>query len=210
MLVGLGLLFLNGVSLRPLLLCAAVAFLLLAIFIALNPVRLSRILSFLDVEATKQEGSYQLWQGMVGLQSGGWRGLGLGNGRQQLFYLPEAHTDFIFPVLAEELGFGVALAVLVAFFAVFSLLWMEIYRIPSPFLFLLAMGMLLFLTLQAVINLGVVSGLLPTKGMALPLISYGGSNLALVYAFLGLLLNCLRTAAFGEFSPYGVDTGRGA
>ncbi|MDR3117627.1 MAG: FtsW/RodA/SpoVE family cell cycle protein [Puniceicoccales bacterium] len=196
LLVGLALLFLNGVPLRPLLLCAALACLLLAIFIARNPVRLSRILSFLDVESTRQTGSYQLWQGMVGLQSGGWWGLGLGNGRQQLFYLPEAHTDFIFPVLAEELGFAMALAVLAAFFIIFFLLWMEIYRIPSPFLFLLAMGMLLFLILQAAINLAVVMGLLPTKGMALPLISYGGSNLVLVYTFLGLLLNCLRTAFF--------------
>jgi cell division protein FtsW len=192
----MGMLFLNGVPLRPLAICAAAAGLLFALFIAHNPVRLGRIFSFLHIESTKSTGSYQLWQGLIGFHAGGWFGVGLGNGRQQLFYLPEAHTDFIFPILAEEWGYLFCLAALAAYLIIFLLSWWETYRIHSPFLFLLAMGITLTFTAQTLINLFVIVGLLPTKGMALPLLSYGGSNLVLTYAFLGLLLNCFRTAYF--------------
>ncbi|MDR0679079.1 MAG: FtsW/RodA/SpoVE family cell cycle protein [Puniceicoccales bacterium] len=192
--VGFTLFFLGGTPLRLLLSCCAGATLLLALFVARNPVRLGRILAFLDVESTKLTGSYQLWQGLVGFQSGGLHGLGLGNGRQQLSYLPEAHTDFIFPIMAEEMGYPFALLALFAYVALFTILWLEIYRIHDTFLFLFANGILLFLAAQTAINLAVVMGLFPTKGMALPLISYGGSNLLLAFTSLGLLLNCFRTA----------------
>jgi cell division protein FtsW len=196
LLVGFTLLFLNGLSIHRLLACGAVAGVLFAAFIAMNPVRLGRILSFLDIESTKLTGSYQLWQGLIGFHSGGLHGLGLGNGRQQLFYLPEAHTDFIFPVFAEEWGYVYALLVVLAYLIIFSVAWAEIYRIHNRFLFLFCNGLLLFLTTQTLINLAVVMGLFPTKGMALPLISYGGSNLIFVFASLGLLFNCFRTAYF--------------
>jgi cell division protein FtsW len=198
--VGMGLLFLNGAPLRLLLgsaLCAAALF---ALFVALNPIRLGRILAFLDIESTRQSGSYQLWQSLVGFNSGGWHGLGLGNGRQQFFYLPEAHTDFIFPVLAEEWGFPFSALVLLAYFSIFAIAWWEIYRIRTPFLFLLSSGALLLLLFQEIINLAVVMGLFPTKGMPLPWISYGGSNLISIYFLLGLLLNCFRTAFFEDSS----------
>ncbi|MDR3316978.1 MAG: putative lipid II flippase FtsW [Puniceicoccales bacterium] len=194
--VGFGLLFIAGIPLRLFLSCGALAGLLFAIFIALNPIRLGRILSFFDVESTKLTGSYQLWQGLVGFNSGGLFGLGLGNGRQQLFYLPEAHTDFIFPVLAEELGYSFALLVLLAYAVIFAVAWRESYRIHNPFFFLFANGIGMFLGIQAIVNLSVVMGLFPTKGMALPLVSYGGSNLIFVFILLGLLLNCLRSAYF--------------
>ncbi|MDR2664110.1 MAG: FtsW/RodA/SpoVE family cell cycle protein [Puniceicoccales bacterium] len=192
--VGFALLFLSGTPLRLLLSCCAGAVLLLALFVSRNPVRLGRILSFLDVESTKLTGSYQLWQGLIGFQSGGLRGLGLGNGRQQLSYLPEAHTDFIFPIVAEELGYPFALLALLAYVVLFAVIWLEIYRIQDPFLFLFSSGILLFLAAQTVINLAVVMGLFPTKGMALPLLSYGGSNLLLFFTSIGLLFNCFRTA----------------
>jgi cell division protein FtsW len=196
LLAGLGLLFLGGVSIRLLLCCGLSACLLFAIFIAHNPHRLGRILSFFDVESTKLTGSYQLWQGLIGFQSGGLRGLGLGNGRQQLFYLPEAHTDFIFPVFAEEWGYLFALLALLLYFVIFALSWLETYRIHSPFPFLLANGITILITAQIAINLAVVMGLFPTKGMALPFVSYGGSNLVLIFALFGLLFNCFRTAYF--------------
>ncbi|MDR1435628.1 MAG: putative lipid II flippase FtsW [Puniceicoccales bacterium] len=194
MLVGFAVMFLGGVPLRHLFICTAAAAVVVAIFIALNPLRLDRILSFLDIESTKLTGSYQLWQGLVGFQSGGLRGLGIGNGRQQLSYLPEAHTDFIFPVFAEELGYPFALAVIFIYAAIFAVAWSEIYRIADPYLFLLSNGAILFVAAQTAINLAVVMGLFPTKGMALPLISYGGSNLVLIFTLFGLLANCLRTA----------------
>ncbi|MDR0340542.1 MAG: FtsW/RodA/SpoVE family cell cycle protein [Puniceicoccales bacterium] len=192
--VGFTLLFLAGTPLRFLLSCCTSAALLLALFVVRNPVRLGRILAFLDVESTKLTGSYQLWQGLVGFQSGGLHGLGLGNGRQQLSYLPEAHTDFIFPIMAEELGYPFALLAIFAYVTLFAILWLEIYRVHDTFLFLFASGILLFLVAQTVINLAVVMGLFPTKGVALPLVSYGGSNLFLVFSSIGLLLNCFCTA----------------
>jgi cell division protein FtsW len=194
--VGICTLFLNGAPLRFLFLCAFFALLLFAVFIAFNPVRLGRILSFIDIESTKLTGSYQLWQGLVGFNSGGLFGLGLGNGRQQRFYLPEAHTDFIFPVLAEELGYIFALLVVLLYVAIFVIAFMEIYRIQSPFLFLFANGIVIFACMQTFINLSVVMGIFPTKGMALPLISYGGSNLVFMFSSFGLLLNCMRSAYF--------------
>jgi cell division protein FtsW len=190
--------------LGPLIGCGICALGIFSIFVALDPVRLMRILAFLDIESTKQTGSYQLWQGLVGFNSGGWRGLGLGNGRQQLFYLPEAHTDFIFPVLAEEWGFPFAVLVPVAYLTIFVLAWWEIYRIRTHFLFLVASGTMLFITFQGIINLAVVMGLFPTKGMPLPFISYGGSNLVLIHGLLGLLFNCFQTA-HGEKSEASLE-----
>jgi cell division protein FtsW len=196
----MGMLFLNGVPLWHLASCAIVAGLTFAIFILHNPVRLGRILSFAHIESTKLTGSYQLWQGLIGFHAGGWFGVGLGNGRQQLFYLPEAHTDFIFPILAEEWGYIFCLAVLIAYLAIFLLAWREACHIHSPFPFLMAMGIILTFTAQTLINLFVIVGLLPTKGMALPLLSYGGSSLVLTYALFGLLLNCFRSAYFEAIS----------
>jgi cell division protein FtsW len=192
--VGFAILFLGGTPLRHLAACVSIAAITVAIFIAFNPVRLGRILSFLDIESTKLTGSYQLWQGLIGFQSGGLHGLGLGNGRQQLSYLPEAHTDFIFPVFAEELGYAFAMAAIFAYVAIFVVAWSEICHVSDPFTYLLANGAVLFIAAQTAINLAVVMGMFPTKGMALPLISYGGSNLVLIFTLLGLLCNCFRTA----------------
>lgn len=158
-----------------------------------DPVRWRRITAFLDVEGNRTDSSYQLWQGLLAFASGGVEGVGLGHGRQQMHFLPEAHTDFIFAVLGEELGLWATGSVVVLFLAIFLLVNWQVRRAPDLFHFLLVQGIMLFLVFQALINLGVVTGLLPTKGMSLPFISYGGSNLVLMCIFTGLLLNAFRS-----------------
>jgi len=162
---------------------------LLSLAIYLDPVRLARITSFLDVEANRSDGAYQLWQAILAFGAGGVEGVGIGNGRQQMAFLPEAHTDFIFAIVGEELGLTFTLAVVIAFLLIFLAGILHLRRAPNLFQFLLVAGSLLLLTLQAIINLGVVTGLLPTKGMSLPFISYGGSNLLLMAMIVGLMIN---------------------
>ncbi|MGH8019972.1 MAG: FtsW/RodA/SpoVE family cell cycle protein [Opitutaceae bacterium] len=158
-----------------------------------DPVRLGRITSFLDVEGNRSDGAYQLWQAILAFGAGGVQGVGLGAGRQQMAFLPEAHTDFIFAIVGEELGLPFTLAVVFIFALIFIAGMLHLRRAPNLFQFLLVAGALMLLTLQAIINLGVVTGLLPTKGMSLPFISYGGSNLLLMAMIVGLMLNT-RTA----------------
>ncbi|MDR1437506.1 MAG: FtsW/RodA/SpoVE family cell cycle protein [Puniceicoccales bacterium] len=197
-LVAMALLFLNGCSAKVLFACGGLASLIFVCIIMLNPVRMARILSFMDLESTKLTGSYQLWQGLIGFNSGGLHGLGLGNGRQQLFYLPEAHTDFIFSVFAEELGYLFSIAIICAYALFFIAAWVETYHIHSPYRFLVANGIMLFLTVQTIVNFCVVMGLLPTKGIALPFMSYGGSHLLFSYIAIGLLLNVFKTSYVNE------------
>jgi len=157
-----------------------------------SPERLDRILAFLEPAAHRSDGGYQLWQSLLGFGTGGLSGVGAGRGRQHLSFLPEAHTDFIFAVVGEELGF-VATGSVVLLFVVFTLLvFLQLRKAPDLFEFTIVCGALLFLCGQALFNMGVVTGLLPTKGMSLPLISYGGSNLVLVFALLGLILSAFR------------------
>jgi cell division protein FtsW len=190
--VGFTLMFLAGtrmVYLGPCVLSGAAGFSLLVYF---DPVRIQRVISFLDVQANKSGSAYQLYQGIVGFGSGGWFGVGLGQGRQQLAYLPEAHTDFVLAVMGEELGLVATAGVALIFLIIFVVSLRALRRAPNLFEFTLACGALLMLTGQALINMGVVTGLLPTKGMSLPFISYGGTNLMLMFALVGLLMNCFR------------------
>lgn len=191
--VGFCLMFLAGARWLYLIPTGLSALSLFSVAVYLDPVRLRRITSFLDVEANKGDSAYQLWQGLLAFGTGGVEGVGLGNGRQQLAYLPEAHTDFIFPVIGEELGFVVTGVIVLLFFVLFTCGVLALRRAPNLFQFLLVTGSLLFLTLQALINMGVVTGLLPTKGMSLPFISYGGSNLVMMFIFTGIIINCLRS-----------------
>ncbi len=190
--VGFTLMFLAGTRLRylvPSVLAGAGAFSVLVYF---DPVRIQRVISFLNVEENKAGSAYQLYQGIVGFGSGGLTGVGLGEGRQQLAYLPEAHTDFVLPVMGEELGLVATAAVVLIFLIIFIASLRALRKAPNLFEFTLACGALLMLTGQAMINMGVVTGLLPTKGMSLPFISYGGTNLMLMFAIVGLLVNCFR------------------
>ncbi|HET7537609.1 MAG TPA: putative lipid II flippase FtsW [Candidatus Didemnitutus sp.] len=191
--VGVILLFLAGGRLKFILPSMAVALTGFAVLVALNPNRLRRITSFLDVEANRSEGSYQLWQSLLAFAAGGVDGVGLGNGRQQQSFLPEAHTDFIFAVLGEEMGLIFTLLVVGLFVAIFIAGLMHVRRAPNLFQFLLVTGCLLLICLQAIINLAVVTGMMPTKGMSLPFISAGGSNLLLMGLLIGIIINTART-----------------
>jgi len=153
---------------------------------------LKRIEDFLSFLRDPSQVSYQLWQSFVALSRGGLLGTGLGEGKQKLFYLPAAHTDFIFANLGEELGF-VGVAGVMVLFGLILLRGMRVaLRHPDPFGRNLAAGITVMIVLQAVINMGVVLGLLPTKGLPLPFISYGGSALMVEMAAAGVLLNLSR------------------
>ncbi len=190
--VGMTLLFLAGARLVFLLPILGVAVFGFAVLVIFDPVRIKRVTSFLDVEAHKADSGYQLWQGMLAFAAGGTRGVGLGKGRQQLSFLPEAHTDFVFPIIGEELGLLFTVTVVILFSIIFISGIYAVRRAPNLFQFSLFSGCLLLIVMQAMINMGVVTGMLPTKGMSLPFISYGGSNLVLMFLMVGLMLNCLR------------------
>jgi cell division protein FtsW len=160
-----------------------------------EPYRLSRLMNFLNPSDDSQGGGYQALQALLALGHGGLVGTGLGRGQQKLFYLPEAHTDFIFAALGEELGF-VGAGGLVLLFSV--LLWRILriaLRCAEPFGALLGLGVFLMLAVQILINLGVVVGLLPTKGLPLPFISLGGSNLCVSLLAIGTILNIAQEAS---------------
>jgi len=191
--VGLVLLFLSGAKWRYTLPTVTAVIGLFAVAVMLNPNRLRRFLAFLDVEGNKQGGTYQLYQSLAAFAVGGVDGAGLGQGRQQLNFLPEAHTDMIFAVVGEELGLWFTLGVVVLFLTIFVAGLIHLRRAPNLFQFLLVTGCLLLICLQAIINVGVVTGVFPTKGMSLPFISAGLSNLLLMGLLLGVLLNTQRT-----------------
>lgn len=191
--VGLLLLFLAGARARYLVLSVAAAAAVFAVGVMLNPNRLQRLTAFLDVEGNKQRGTYQLYQSLAAFAVGGTRGAGLGEGRQQLSFLPEAHTDFILAVVGEELGLWFTLGVVALFAVIFIAGLRHLRRAPNLFHFLLAAGCILLICLQALINLGVVTGVFPTKGMSLPFISSGLSNLLLMGVLIGVILNTERT-----------------
>ncbi len=191
--VGLTLLFLAGAKWRYIMPALGALALGFAVLVIHNPNRLRRFLAFLDVEGNKQGGTYQLYQALAAFAAGGTEGVGLGQGRQQLSYLPEAHTDFILAVVAEELGLWFTMGVVVLFTLMFVAGLIHLRRAPNLFQYLLVAGCLLLIALQAIINIGVVTGLFPTKGMSLPFISAGLSNLTLMGLLLGILLNTQRT-----------------
>jgi cell division protein FtsW len=157
--------------------------------IAGTPYRRERILAWLDPFAHRRGAGYQMWESMVGIGNGGWFGQGLGEGRSKLFYLPEAHTDFIAAVIAEEAGL-LGLGLLIALYVVF--VWRGLraaYDAADAFGCYLALGVTTLVAVQALVNLGVVTVLLPTKGLTLPFVSYGGSSLMTLLAGSGLLLS---------------------
>ncbi len=191
--VGGCLMFLAGVRLKFLIPTALAALSLFSLAVYHDPVRLQRITSFLDVEGNRSDSAYQLWQGILAFGAGGIHGVGLGSGRQQMSFLPEAHTDFIFAIVGEELGFLFTSGVVLLFMTLFFVGVLQLKRAPNLYQYLLVMGALLFITFQALINIGVVTGCLPTKGMSLPFISYGGSNLVFMFVLTGIILNGFRS-----------------
>jgi cell division protein FtsW len=187
----LAMLFVAGARLRDFCLffgAAVVATIALAVT---SPYRLERLTGFLDPWSDPFDSGFQLTQSLIAIGRGEWLGVGLGNGVQKLFYLPEAHTDFVFAVFAEEFGL-IGAAALIGLFA--TLLWrilrlsMRAARADRWFEAYLAVGLGTWLGLQAFINIGVNTGLLPTKGLTLPLVSYGRSSLIVAMVSIGLLL----------------------
>jgi cell division protein FtsW len=155
------------------------------------PERMGRFLAFLHPERYPKD-AYQTTQGLIALGSGGISGLGLGNGRQKLLYLPFAHTDFIFPVIGEELGLAGTLGIVLAYI-LFILGGVTIaVKARDRAGLLLGMGIVMIIATQAAVNIGVTTELLPNKGLPLPFISYGGSNLLFCLACVGVLINIYR------------------
>jgi cell division protein FtsW len=170
---------------------------------AQRTMRSARVYSWLHLEETKQGKGLQAYQAMVALGSGGVFGKGLGDGRQKLGWIPEHHTDFIFSIIGEELGL-IATLLVVAAFATFVVCGVYIsFHACDTFGLLLGTGITFLIGLQAVINIGVVTSALPNKGLPLPFISYGGSNLVVLLLSIGLLLSIARLAKPVEVAPAG-------
>jgi len=187
----LGLLFVGGARLRDFFLSLSVAALVLGALALLSTYRLQRLTTFLDPWADPYDSGFQLTQSLIAIGRGDWLGVGLGESVQKLFYLPEAHTDFVFAVLAEELGFaGVTLVVLLFGVVIYKAIALgpRAGKVGMPFQGLLSTGIGLMLGLQAFINMGVNTGLLPTKGLTLPLMSYGRTSAVMTLVCLGLLM----------------------
>ncbi|AXH64598.1 cell division protein FtsW [Providencia huaxiensis] len=187
----LGLLFLAGARLAPFIIGIAACAVGVLALIWFEPYRLRRVTSFLNPWDDPFGSGYQLTQSLMAFGRGEMFGQGLGNSVQKLEYLPEAHTDFIFSVLAEELGyFGVVLVLLMVFMLAFRAMMIGRRALMSNQLFggYLACSIGIWFTFQALVNVGAASGMLPTKGLTLPLISYGGSSLLVMAAAIAILL----------------------
>lgn len=182
----------------PPVLAAAVG---VGVFIYHNPMRSERIYSWLHVEETKQSKGMQAYQAMVALGSGGLTGQGLGDSTQKLGFVPEHHTDFIFSIIGEELGLIATLLVLASFMAFVICGLIIAANAPDVFGLLLGCGLTFLIGLQAFINIGVVTSALPNKGLPLPFISYGGSNLLVMLSCVGVLLSIARQARVVVPSP---------
>jgi cell division protein FtsW len=154
--------------------------------------RMARLAAFIDPQRFKDDAGLQQMQALIAWGSGGMEGLGLGNGRQKMLYLPYAHTDFIFPMIGEELGLRISLLVVFLFVVIIVCGIMIALHAKDRFGLLAGCGIISLLGLQAAVNIGVTTSLLPNKGLPLPFISYGGSNLVACLFGVGLLLNIYR------------------
>ena len=171
---------------------AGTMFIALCVWLYYDPVRRARLFSWLDLEETKYGTGLQVYASLIGLGSGGIFGKGLGTGEQKMGFIPEDHTDFILPVIGEEMGL-VATLLIVILFAVFAYCGFKIStQTHDRFGSYLAIGITLMISLQAIINIGVVTNCLPNKGMPLPFISRGGSNIVILMLAVGLLLAVAR------------------
>jgi cell division protein FtsW len=185
-------LFVGGVKSAHLLAIGAMALPVLGLALIGAEYRLRRLLAFLDPWRDASNSGFQIIQSYIAFGSGQLWGRGLGESRQKLFYLPEAHTDFIFSVIGEELGLLGTLVVLALFAVIFMRGFRISARMEEPFCQYLAFGLTTLLGLQALIHIGVVIGLLPTKGLVLPFISYGGSAMVMNLMEAGILLSLSR------------------
>ncbi len=190
-----GVLFVAGLSWKWIAAGAAGAVPALYLLITHVAYRQARLMAFLHPDSDPQGSGFQLLQSLIAVGSGGFSGVGLMESKQKLFYLPEAHTDFIYAVICEELGFLGAIVV-IALFAVYG--WRGLraaFCAPDNFGRLLALGITLLVLCQALINFAVVLGMVPTKGIPLPFVSYGGSSLLVMLLATGVLLNIAQQSS---------------
>ena len=193
--VGMMLMFVGGTRFSYLLVAGVLGFVAIGLAIMQDTERMRRIVAFWNPEKYAQDEAFQLLNAIYAFVVGGGLGTGLNQGLQKRFYLPEAHTDFIFAIVGEELGLMASLAV-VGLFLAFFLCGVRIsFRAPDRFGKLLGLGITLMISVQAAINMGVVTGCLPTKGLPLPFISFGGSSLLITTMMVGILLNIARQAS---------------
>jgi cell division protein FtsW len=185
-------LFISGMKLRYLASLSVAAVPVVAMLI-MEPYRLKRVTSFLNPWADPQGSGFQLVQSFIALGSGGLTGVGLGSSQQKLLYLPESHTDFIFSIIGEEFGFIGVTAIVMLFLVLFLKGISIANRTQDRFGYYLAIGLSLMVALQALVNFAVATGLVPTKGLPLPFISYGGSSLLVNLIAIGMLLNISRS-----------------
>ena len=163
--------------------------------------RTARLVAFLNLEQHQKGSGYQQLEGLKAFGSGGLWGLGLGESREKIGYLPYAHTDFIFPIIGEELGLRVTLFVVFTFLIITLCGILISLHARDRFGMLLGFGLVMNITLQASVNIGMTTALLPNKGMPLPFISYGGSNLCLCLLFMGVLISIYRQGMLAEAGP---------
>ena len=192
----------NWKYLVPPMLAGAVA---IGVAIMNDPVRMKRIMAFLHPEQHREGAGFQAYQAMLALGSGGTTGLGLGNGRQKLGFVPEHHTDFIFSVIGEELGVVATIAVVLAFMAIVVSGLYIAWKARDRFGMLLGTGITFLIGLQAFINIGVVTSALPNKGLPLPFISYGGSSLVMMLGSVGILLSIASYSRANRPERVGVE-----
>ncbi len=186
------LLFVAGTPIRFFVIPSVVAVAGIAVYSLINPYASKRWVGFLDPWAKSQAEGFQLVQSFVAFGQGGFFGVGLGNGRQKLFYLPEAHTDFILSIVAEEVGLVGVLIVLACFVTLLVAGTRIARRATARFDALCAFVLTIFLTLPAIMNVAVVTGMMPTKGLTLPFLSYGRTSLIVCCCALGILLRLAR------------------
>ncbi len=193
-LVAAAVLFVQGLSWKWLAAGGVAALPILYLLIAHVSYRQARLMAFLDPGSDPQGAGFQLLQSLIAVGSGGFTGVGLMESKQKLFYLPEAHTDFIYAVICEELGF-LGAVIVIALFGVYG--WRGLraaFGAPDGFGRLLALGITAMVLCQALINFAVVLGMVPTKGIPLPFVSYGGSSLLVMLLATGVLLNISQQA----------------
>ncbi len=204
LMTGLGMMFLGGVRFGQFLLFVSGTLTIMILLALASPYRVARITSFLDPWADPFNTGFQLTQSLIAIGSGGLFGTGLGGSIQKLFYLPEAHTDFLFAIYAEEFGL-IGAVVLISIYAWFAIRCFQIGKTASkkskPFGAYLVYGVGLLVSIQSLINIGVNMGALPTKGLTLPFISYGGNSILIMSFAVGLVLRVSYENNLTETKP---------
>ena len=185
--------FVSGIWMRHVAILIGLIVSAFSVLVVVSPYRMSRILTFLSPMQDLQGKGYQLMQSLITVSGGNWFGLGLGESMQKLYFLPAAHTDFLFAVIAEEWGFvGAVFALLLFLIILYRGVKIALRLTGDAFSFSLAVGLLVLIVGSALVNMGVVTGMLPTKGLVLPLLGYGGSSLMASLASIGILLGLAK------------------